>query len=317
MADYVDSEYRLERELLSATAALVHVFQMLPRQARAKIKVGSIRRLLLTGGSFEVARRYGILADAALEAAQQRALIAGNAQLAALGRELRRSVRTLDLSRPRFAARLAAQRREIVTALIDAQARAIETALRESKERQRDPARTVWYTLGLSAQQVSAVIRYEAVLQAAARGRPVALPRDIAERIQEDADLDEGISGETAVRMSQAYRNGLANSAAGVTALLVAQEAVGIGQDEAAQQALEDGALEDVSWEWITARDERVRNSHRAMHGQLRADGEPFLSGNGNLLRYPGDPAAPISDRIGCRCVRRMRATAPAPSPLS
>jgi hypothetical protein len=39
------------------------------------------------------------------------------------------------------------------------------------------------------------------------------------------------------------------------------------------------------------------------MNGQLRAFGEPFLSGNGFELAYPGDANAPGSETINCRCV--------------
>lgn len=319
MAEFIDSDYRLERELMAATAALTIAFSNLPRIARARLKIGSIRKLLSTGGSLEVARRYGILADAVLELAQQRAVGAGNAQLAVLGKQFGRATRALDLSRPRFAGRLAAQRRRIVAALVDAQARAIETAIRESRERDQDPARVIWYTLGMTGAQVSAVLRYEAALRSASRGGPDAaiLPPDVAARIRDEMDLDEGISGDTAVRMSQAYRNGLVGSSAAASALLVAQEAVATGTDEAAEQALEDGTVDQVAWEWVTARDERVRSSHRAVHGQVRADGEPFLSGAGNSLRFPGDPSAPMSERIRCRCLRRLRATAPERVPLS
>lgn len=60
---------------------------------------------------------------------------------------------------------------------------------------------------------------------------------------------------------------------------------------------------EDIVSVWHTAADERVRSSHNFMHLQERPIGEPFLSGDGNLLRFPADPAAPASDVIRCRCV--------------
>ena len=47
------------------------------------------------------------------------------------------------------------------------------------------------------------------------------------------------------------------------------------------------------------------------MGGQLRRRGVPFRSGNGNALRYPGDPQAPASDVIQCRCRRAVRILPP------
>ncbi len=55
--------------------------------------------------------------------------------------------------------------------------------------------------------------------------------------------------------------------------------------------------------EWITARDELVRDSHQ-IDGQVVGIDECFVTGLGNLLRYPGDRStgAPAEDVINCRC---------------
>lgn len=55
---------------------------------------------------------------------------------------------------------------------------------------------------------------------------------------------------------------------------------------------------------WITALDERVRDSHR-IHGQTRRIDEPFELVSGALLMYPGDTSlgADVSEIINCRCV--------------
>lgn len=52
---------------------------------------------------------------------------------------------------------------------------------------------------------------------------------------------------------------------------------------------------------WITARDARVRDKHRAVDGQRRAKNEPFSVG-GEALMYPGDPSGSLSNTIRCRC---------------
>lgn len=52
---------------------------------------------------------------------------------------------------------------------------------------------------------------------------------------------------------------------------------------------------------WVTAGDERVRPSHAAANGEVRKINEQFLVG-GYLMAVPGDPAAPWSETVNCRC---------------
>ncbi len=59
---------------------------------------------------------------------------------------------------------------------------------------------------------------------------------------------------------------------------------------------------------WDTQQDNRVRESHEPMNGQVRRWDEPFITGDGNYLMYPGDTSAPIKEWIRCRCnLRRVR----------
>lgn len=59
---------------------------------------------------------------------------------------------------------------------------------------------------------------------------------------------------------------------------------------------------------WDTQQDNRVRESHEPMNGQVRRWDEPFITGDGNYLMYPGDTSAPIKEWINCRCnLRRVR----------
>lgn len=56
--------------------------------------------------------------------------------------------------------------------------------------------------------------------------------------------------------------------------------------------------------EWLTAGDERVRDSHAIMDGQEVEMHQAFTSGLGSKLLYPGDRThgAPPEDVINCRC---------------
>lgn len=73
------------------------------------------------------------------------------------------------------------------------------------------------------------------------------------------------------------------------------------------QSAQQEGAFEtmnelDVQYkQWLTARDSRVRDEHRDLHGVVVRRDERFPNG----LMHPGDRAGDIEEWINCRC--RMR----------
>ena len=51
----------------------------------------------------------------------------------------------------------------------------------------------------------------------------------------------------------------------------------------------------------------RTRGSHHPMNGQLRRHGVAFRSGDGYELLHPGDPNAPASETVNCRCRKTRR----------
>lgn len=53
--------------------------------------------------------------------------------------------------------------------------------------------------------------------------------------------------------------------------------------------------------EWVTQHDSRVRSSHVAADGQVVPVLSPFVVG-GYPMQVPGDPVAPLSETINCRC---------------
>lgn len=56
------------------------------------------------------------------------------------------------------------------------------------------------------------------------------------------------------------------------------------------------------SKEWLSTNDDRTRDSHIAMNGQVVKIDKDFESGLGNKLSYPGDSKAPLADTANCRC---------------
>lgn len=101
------------------------------------------------------------------------------------------------------------------------------------------------------------------------------------------------------------YANQMLRRSARMWANLQGLQALHEGMQAALEQAIAQGAIsrESLRRVWITMEDDRVRPSHEAMHGQARRLGEPFESGAGNELAYPGDPDAPLSETANCRCI--------------
>lgn len=53
---------------------------------------------------------------------------------------------------------------------------------------------------------------------------------------------------------------------------------------------------------WLTARDEKVRESHQALDGEVVEMDSGFTTSDGTVLRRPGDPDGPPGEVINCRC---------------
>jgi len=71
--------------------------------------------------------------------------------------------------------------------------------------------------------------------------------------------------------------------------------------------ALDEQARTGQPWgkTWQATRDERVRPSHLEADGQTRRLTETFEVG-GHRFQFPGDPKAPPSESINCRCAMRL-----------
>lgn len=111
---------------------------------------------------------------------------------------------------------------------------------------------------------------------------------------------------EQANTISRAYSARLLQSYAKQLAQTYAQQAYNAGRNHAIQQLLDNGTItqDQVQKKWRTMRDERVRHSHATMNNQRVGFTEPFVSGIGGLLMYPGDTslAASDADIYNCRC---------------
>ncbi|MGU3496352.1 phage minor head protein [Xanthobacteraceae bacterium A53D] len=124
--------------------------------------------------------------------------------------------------------------------------------------------------------------------------------RSIAKAIREEKPLP----ADAVTKMVTAYKNRALRLRAEAISRSEALTALHQSQEEGWRQAVAAGQVAEAQIKkiWHDARDVRVRETHRGMNGQKVGFRASFVSPSGATLRYPGDPAAPASERVNCRC---------------
>lgn len=171
-------------------------------------------------------------------------------------------------------------------------------------------------SIGLTERQRAAVANYRRLLT---EGRANNLPSQQAlNRALRDARSDRSIlrairenrplPPEQVERMVQRYRDRYINYRAEVIARTEALRSAHQGTEEMYQQAIDAGQInpDALQRRWVTASDERVRDSHSRLNGEVRRIGEAWEADAG-VLRFPGDPDAPAEETVQCRCVISTR----------
>ncbi|BAO53110.1 putative head morphogenesis protein [Pseudomonas phage KPP23] len=202
----------------------------------------------------------------------------------------------------------------VIREMTSSQIEAIRQALIDGTTRGLNPRQQAVAfrdAIGLTARQEQAVANYRTMLEEL---NPEAFTRTLRDRrfdptVRRAIQSGDALSPEQIDRMVERYREQTLRYRSEVIARTEALRAVHEADEEAFQQAMDSGDLEEdeIIQTWSTARDERVRGSHRPMNGQRRRLGEPFTTGNGYSIRYPGDSRAPASETIQCRCVLARR----------
>jgi len=179
----------------------------------------------------------------------------------------------------------------------------------------REMARRFRDSVGLTEYQQGIVRNYERQLRAGSLSaldrklRDARFDRTVRRAVIDDKPLSDAQINNMVSRYKSRWRNYRSEVIARTEAL----RAVHQGGEDMIAQAVEEGSIDPntIERKWVTAKDERVRGSHRFMNQQKQPLQTAFLSGNGNLLSYPGDPGAPANDTIQCRCVLTTRIITP------
>lgn len=202
------------------------------------------------------------------------------------------------------------------------QRRATKVALLDGIERglnPREQARAFRSSIGLTERQMRAVLNYRRALERVGReGVPRGEQAEALKRALRDARSDRSVKramrqmiplpADQIDNMVERYRKRYIKYRSEVIARTEALRSVNEGVEEAFRQGVEQGSWEltDLERTWDSSGDARVRNSHRYLNGQKKPFGEPWRTSNG-VIRYPGDPNAPASETVQCRCVLLTR----------
>ncbi len=219
---------------------------------------------------------------------------------------------------------------QLVTAVVEDQRAGIRSALAEGLSRGANPRTTALEIvgrvnratgsrtgglIGLTSVQSRAVANARSELVS---GDPAML-RAYLRRGRRDRRFDRTI--EAAIREEKPisatmvekivgrYSDGLLKLRGDMIARSETMTALNGSRNEAMRQAIASGRVDarDVVKRWIATHDGRTRFTHRVLHGQEVGFDGVFTSPSGAVLRFPGDPSAPASEHVGCRCTLELR----------
>lgn len=304
----ISTDDLVARLLGSQSRSALRSFGGLVQAFESDFTVGELARLI-EGGQMESALLgFGRSAGAFSTQVAQSTIRSGEALAEALSGALGRPV-AFNPADPRLAELLEQSRFRTIEAITTSSRQAANEALGIARARGlslRQQAQEVRASLGLTQRQVRAVENYRTALETGNRDalRRILRDRRFDPSVRRALESGTPLSRSQINRMVRRYRDRQRAFRAQTVAETESLRAVHEGQELMVEQAIASGDLDqdDVTSQWFTRRDERVRGSHRSMHRQKRDHGDPFVSGNGVQLRYPGDPNAPLNETARCRC---------------
>lgn len=317
MADIVEPVKRITDLLDAAEPRLARSFAAAIQQLRDSLDLTEVADLL-QAGRYEDLLNY--LRDVAAELAQ-----AVNVVFADAGRSTAEFLRSMDLGRIAFdlvnvraVAMMQDNQLRLIREFTDDQRNVLREVMTAGVTRGANPveqARQFREVVGLTQRQARAVINYRRLLERAGRSEfSVADQRESLTRALRDGRGDRAV--EAAIRAArplpqkridwlvERYRARSIKYRAEVIGRTEALRAVHQGSEAMYAQAVQEGRInpEAIREQWNSAHDRRVRDSHRMLDGKPK-NPDGYWQGLTGRLRYPGDPLAPGSETIQCRCV--------------
>ena len=302
MATRILSEQELIARVLSAERKLARA--VIDAIIAARGNIGALRRLseLIQSGRIQDAVEASVrsvavsLSDASaavyIQSGQQSAAWLGDALKVTVGFD---QVHDLAVRRMR------SNRLSLVREWTENQRDLTRIALREGVEQGLNPVaqarrfrQFMRGATGLTVRQHQAVENYRRLLGRVHDGDLEALTRGLRDKrfdrtLSRAAREGRPLTRQQIDRMVERYRQRAIKRRAETIARTEAMRSVHAGNRDAFEQAIEGGHIQvsDVLRTWVTAADERVRETHIAASGQRVGQNEPFTVGD-SLLMYPG-----------------------------
>lgn len=321
MADIQDTKERIDRLISREERRIALIFRAALRNVTDQLDLEEIARMIETGRLEDALTLTRGIAERLGLASQVAFITAGTSTATWLSGSGLGAV-MFDQVNERAVQAMRANTLRLIQEFTSEQRRATRAALVDGITRGANPreqARAFRSSLGLTERQQLAVQRYRAVLQRVGQeGVPRGEQAAALQRALRDARSDRSIkramskmiplSAAQIDSMVDRYQARYIKYRSEVIARTEALAAVHEGVEEAFRQGAEQGPfeLDELEREWDSSGDGRVRTSHRILDGQKKKFGEPWRTSAG-IIRYPGDPNAPASERVQCRCVLLTR----------
>lgn len=314
----VDPASRIEAVVARQDRRFQSAFLLAVRTIRDQTTLEELADLLTTG-RFEEAVVALQAAGEVLGGTYGQALVdAADDTARFLSRALTVDVR-FDVSNTRAVTAIQQNRLRLIREFTNGQRETLRTALADGIGRGLNPidqARNFRASVGLTRRQLQSVENFRSLLtEARADGLPSRqalnralrdgrFDRSILTAIRDNRPLDEA----QVDRMVTRFRERLVRHRAEVIGRTEALRSAHQGTEEMYRQAIDSGQFtqEQMIRTWVTAGDERVRGSHVRLNGLAR-DLDQTWPGDDGPLRFPGDPDAPGSETIRCRCILTTR----------
>lgn len=119
--------------------------------------------------------------------------------------------------------------------------------------------------------------------------------RALTDQIRQGVEQGE-TTAQIADRVQEVY-----DQAVGFRSIRIARTEINMAANRGALLSYKAGGA--TTKQWITARDEFVREQHQAMEGRSVGVNQKFILPDGTQLDHPADPDGPPAQVINCRCV--------------
>ncbi len=308
-----DPAERLDRLLDTQEARIATVFRTAVAALKDEIDLDELADLIEQGRVNEAIDRLKYAADQ-LGAASNVAFVASGQSTADWMNSANVARVVFDQVNLNAVAAMQAARLELIREFTAEQRKATSFALISGVEAGSNPrvaARNFRDSIGLTSNQWGHVASYRAALErvgvdddAAQNALGRALRDGRGDRqIMRAAREGRRLKAEKIDWLVSRYTARYVKHRAEVIGRTEALRAVNQGNEEMFRQAIAAGTIraDQLDRTWRTRLDNRERRTHRLLNGQKAAWGEPWITENGPI-KYPGDPDAPASETIQCRC---------------